>query len=745
MYITKKKIKGKEYYYLRKSVRERGKVKSKNIAYLGKNKEKAEKKSKEIIAKINKKANLKKQEIKMIYFVHGTTLDNEANVSTGQAQTSLSELGIKQSKELKDKIKIKDFDVVFCSDLKRAVDSAKLIFDKEVEIIKDKRLRECDYGKLNQARSDKVRYLEHINDKFPEGESLKDVEKRIREFLNFLYKEYNGKQVAIVAHRAPQLAIEVLLNKKSWETVIKEDWREKKKWQPGWKYKIEKEIKNMEQEKKKSGKEDNNKLTIEDVSTFCKEKGFVFSSSEIYGKIAGFWDFGQLGVELYNNIKQNWWKFFVNRESMLGIDCSIISHPKTWEASGHLASFSDVAVVCKKCKKSTKIDKSELGKIKCECGGEYEEQGEFNLLFKTNIGALNPQKAYLRGETAQGMFLDFKNVVDTSRQKLPFGIAQVGKCFRNEIAPRDFLFRSREFTIAEFEFFIHPDEKKCGLLTSEHKKMKIRLLDEETQRKGNEDLKETTINYLLEKGKLGEWHAYWLAEQLRWYENLGINTDKIKIREHTKDELSHYSSATFDIDYEFPFGSQEIAGNANRGQYDLQQHKKFSGKNLEMFDEETKKKVIPRVIEPTFGIERAFLAVIVDGYEDDKERGNIVLKINPKLSPVKAAVLPIVKNKKEFVDFSREVYNEIKDEWNVQYDSGGSIGRRYARQDEIGTPYCITIDGDSLKGKDCTIRDRDTTEQIRVKVKDLKEVMRALLSSEIGFGDAGEKVETRKK
>ena len=251
------------------------------------------------------------------------------------------------------------------------------------------------------------------------------------------------------------------------------------------------------------------KISIEELANFCKKKGFVYPSSNVYGGFSGFWDFGPLGAELFKNIKEDWWNHFVyQKTNMVGIDASIISHPRTWKASGHLESFKDIAVICNKCKKSTKIDKAEFGKVKCECGGEFEKQGEFNLLFKTQVGALNPEEAYLRGETAQAMFMDFKLIHKTSRMQLPFGIAQLGKCFRNEIAPRDFLFRTREFHIGEFEFFIHPEEKKCELLDKEHLNVKFRFLDEETQLKGDDELKDVTIKKLLDKKKLGEWHAY---------------------------------------------------------------------------------------------------------------------------------------------------------------------------------------------------------------------------------------------
>ncbi len=476
------------------------------------------------------------------------------------------------------------------------------------------------------------------------------------------------------------------------------------------------------------------KISIEELANFCKSKGFVFRSSDIYGGFAGFWDFGPLGVELFNNIRQDWWNHFVQqKENMVGIEASIISHPETWRASGHVDSFKDIAVKCKKCKKSTKLDPQEFGKVNCECGGDFEKQGEFNLLFKTNVGALSSEDAYLRGETAQGMFLNFKLLSQTTRMQLPFGVAQIGRCFRNEIAPRDFLFRSREFHIGEFEFFLRPDDVKCELLSKEHLDLEFEFLDEETQNKGKENLKKILMKNLLEKKKLEEWHAYWLAEQIKWFRSLGL--DEIKIREHTKEELSHYSSATFDIDYEYPFGSKEVAGNANRGQYDLTQHEKLSKKSMEIFDEKSGKNITPKVIEPTFGMERVFLALLTKGYTQNNKK-EIVLKIPPRLAPIKAAIFPIVK-KPEFEKISKKVYDLLKDEWNVVQDKSGSIGRRYARNDEIGTPYCITIDRDSLEKKDVTIRNRDTTKQIRVEIKNLKETIRKLIKEEIEFEKTG--------
>lgn len=476
------------------------------------------------------------------------------------------------------------------------------------------------------------------------------------------------------------------------------------------------------------------KITLDDISTFAKMRGFIFRSSDIYGGFAGFWDYGPLGAELFNNIKANWWNFFIQqKENMTGIDASIISHPRTWKASGHIDNFSDIAVICKKCKKATKIDKSEEGKVKCECGGEYESQGEFKLLFQTNVGALDSSAAYLRGETAQGMFMDFKLVSDSARKQLPFGIGQVGKCFRNEIAPRNFIFRSREFTIAELEFFINPDEKKCDLLEKKHLDLKLKLLDGETQEAGKDTLKETSIGKMLKEKRMDEWHAYWLAEQILWFYSLGLN--KIKIREHMKDELSHYSSATFDIDYEYPFGSQEVAGNANRGQYDLNQHIKESKQKLEIFDEAAKKNVVPRVIEPTFGMDRVFLAILVNGYEYNKERENVVLKIPARIAPVKAAIFPLVKKDEGLVKFSKELLNELKKEWNVFYDESGSVGRRYARQDEIGTPFCFTVDGQSLEDGTLTIRDRDSGKQKRIKKSEVRNLLRELIFGEKSFDD----------
>ena len=763
VFIVKKKINGQEYYYLRASsrviVNGRSKVKAITLGYFGKDKKKAQEKLFEMNWIGNNKLNkprfveqdMSKKIVKITYFVHGTTLDNERDVSSGWFDVELSKVGIKQSEELPKLIGNKKFDAVFSSDLKRAVKSAEISFGKNYNLIQDSRLRECNYGDYNTKLSKVVEPMQEkcVHKKFPNGESYEDVKKRILSFLYFLLENYSGKHIAIIAHKAPQLVLDVLLKNKTWEQAFQGDWRKTRSWQPGWDYEVSETLinsfnkqKDMVENKEKSEKNEKSKISVDELANFCKSEGFVYRSSDIYGGFSGFWDFGPLGIELFKNIKEDWWNYFVHqKENMTGIEASIISHPKTWIASGHVANFSDVAVICKKCKTATKIDKSEVGKVKCDCGGEYDVKGEFSLMFKTKVGAIDTTDAYLRGETAQGMFLDFKLVQQTTRKQLPFGIAQIGRCFRNEIAPRDFLFRSREFNIAEFEFFINPEEKKCDLLEDKHLKLKLRLLDTETQQAGKTDLKETTIGEMLSENKLEEWHAYWLAEQILWYQSIGL--EEIKIREHTKEELSHYSSATFDIDYEFPFGSKELGGIANRGQYDLTQHAKASSQKMEVRDEKYKNNVVAKVIEPTFGMERAFLAVITKAYNFDEKRKNIVLKLAPKLAPVKASVFPIIKEE-QYEKIAKEIADVLRKEWNIAYDNSGSIGRRYSRNDEIGTPMCITIDEETPKDKAVTIRDRDTTKQIRVKILELREVVRKVIDGE-NLLALGKLVETRVK
>ena len=510
-------------------------------------------------------------------------------------------------------------------------------------------------------------------------------------------------------------------------------------------------IKNMEKfkEEKKMGKINMIKkdISIEDMASFCKRKGFVYSSGEIYGGLAGFWDFGNLGVELKSNIKKEWWKFHVyNREDVIAIDGAIITNPKVWEASGHVSSFVDIAVVCKKCGNKTKIDKFELGKVNCEkCGGEFETKGEFNPMFTTQVGPIKQDslKSYLRPETAQLIFTNFKAVYDNARMKLPFGIAQIGKAFRNEIAPRDFLFRTREFEQMEIEYFIKP-EQKCLYKLSDSEKNKILVYSSEMQTKNKKAQKMKIRDAYKNKIIKTDWHAYWLEQEFLWFVNLGANPENFRIRQHMDDERAHYASDCWDLEYRFPFGWKELEGIANRGDFDLRQHEKHSKKDLKIFDLLTKEKFLPHVVcEPSLGLGRALLVFMFDSYFYDKGRQNIVLKLNPKLSPIKAAIFPIVK-KKNFQKLSREIYNELKKEYNVIYDESGSIGRRYARNDEIGTPFCITIDGDSVKNKDVTIRDRNTAKQFRIKIKDLKNVIQKIINNE-KLSDFGKIIDTRTK
>ncbi|MBI4738448.1 glycine--tRNA ligase [Candidatus Woesearchaeota archaeon] len=498
-------------------------------------------------------------------------------------------------------------------------------------------------------------------------------------------------------------------------------------------------------------------ISIEEMAVFCKKKGFVYPSSEIYGGMAGFFDFGPLGVELFNNIKTLWWKHFVqDREDIVGMDGSIIAHPRIWQASGHVDNFGDLVLICSKCKNRVRADhfledvlqintagmKShdinaivDKKKLSCPlCKGRFEELKDFNLLFSTTVGAEEGKgtRAFLRGETAQNMFVDFRLITETNRVKLPFGIAQIGKCFRNEISPRDFMFRSREFTIAEVEYFIHPETKTCNVFTPEHLNLHVKLLDAQTQEQEKTAQSSVTIKKMINDGRLDEWHAYWLAEQLLWLASVGLKKEDLKIREHVKTELSHYSTATFDIDYAYPFGSKELAGNANRGQHDLSMHARESKEKLELFDEETKSKVVPRVIEPTFGMERVFLAVLCDAYHDDKKRGNVVLKLHPKLAPVKVGIFPLV-NKDGLEQKARAVHTLLRSQFTCVFDRSGSVGRRYARNDEIGTPYCITIDHDTLQDDSVTIRDRDTTEQVRVPIKELQFTLLQLIEGHLSF------------
>ena len=492
------------------------------------------------------------------------------------------------------------------------------------------------------------------------------------------------------------------------------------------------------------------KSFIQEIARFCKEKGFVFPCCEIYGGFAGFYDYGPLGVELKRNIKEVWWKKFVTeRDDIVGIDACTITPSIVWKASGHVESFTDPLVECKSCHKRFRADhliEDILGiavdgikieqvneliikhKITCpKCGGELTSARAFNLMFKTHVGAVEEEAnlAYLRPETAQLIFTNFKLVAKAARLKLPFGIAQIGRAYRNEISPRDFLFRMREFEQMEIEYFVHPEKiNACPYLTDELLDFEMNILTAEMQEKGEEH-KKMKLREILEKKIIKTaWHAYWLCIVYKWFVDLGIDKEKLRARQHLKEELSHYAIETWDIEYKFPFGWKEIHGLANRSDFDLKQHAKFSGKDLSIFDEETKKKVFPYVLEPSQGVDRAFLAFIIDAYTNEQDR--VVLKIHPLLAPYKVAVFPLVK-RDGLDEKAKQIHAMLKKKFASFYDEKGSIGRRYARQDEIGTPFCITIDYQTLEDETVTIRDRDTKEQIRVKISELESVLEKLV------------------
>lgn len=422
---------------------------------------------------------------------------------------------------------------------------------------------------------------------------------------------------------------------------------------------------------------------MEKIVSLAKRRGFVFPGSEIYGGMANSWDYGPLGVELKNNIKQLWWKRFVQqREDIVGIDAALIMNPKVWEASGHLATFTDPLVECKKCHSRYRADQMPPVCEQCK-GKEFTDAKQFNLMFKTFIGASEEAAniAYFRPETAQAMFVDFKNVLDTTRKKLPFGIAQIGKAFRNEITPGNFIFRTREFEQMEIEYFIEPPKSDA------------------------------------------DWDEYfesWRSSMLDWITNdLGINISHIHELEVAKDELAHYSKRTIDFEYEFPFGIKELYGLAYRTDFDLQNHEKASGQELKYMDPETGEKTTPHVIEPTWGVDRSVLAVLCEHY-DDSDPEHIILRLPAKLAPYKAAVFPLLKNKPELVEKARGVYKQLQELFPVVWDDRGNVGKRYYSQDEIGTPFCITVDFDTLENDTVTVRDRDTAEQVRVKVGELE-------------------------
>lgn len=428
---------------------------------------------------------------------------------------------------------------------------------------------------------------------------------------------------------------------------------------------------------------------LSEIVALCKRRGIIYQSSEIYGGFGGFWDFGPLGVQIKNNIKKFWWKEIVYKDSNIyGLDSSIILNPKVWEASGHTGSgFADPLRECRVCHRRFRADEIKT-QVCPECGGALTEEKQFNILVKTYIGPVEDTsaKAYLRGETAQGIFINFKNIIDSFHPKLPFGIAQIGKAFRNEITPGNFIFRSREFEQMELEYFVTP-------------------------------------------GKDEELHNSLIEARKDWHKKIGLKEENLRLYEHPREKLSHYSKRTVDIEYNFPFGWSELEGIANRGDYDLSTHAKFSGRNLQYRDE-TGKEYYPYVIEPSIGVDRLLLALLCDSYSIEGDRK--ILKLKPFIAPVRAAVFPLLANKNELVGKAHLVFDRLNSEniFPVVFDDRGNIGKRYYAQDEIGTPFCITCDFQTLEDDTVTIRDRDTTKQERVSIDNLGEFLRKKIVTE---------------
>jgi glycyl-tRNA synthetase len=435
----------------------------------------------------------------------------------------------------------------------------------------------------------------------------------------------------------------------------------------------------------------------EKIISLCKRRGFIFPSSEIYGGFASCYDFGPLGVEMKRNLKQLWWSDMnQNYENIVGLDTSILMNPKVWQASGHLtAGFADTLMECKNCHKRFKKDEIK-GKNCPECGGKLTKPRKFNLMMKTFVGALENKASttYLRAETCQGIYMNYENVLNSMRLKIPFGIVQIGKAFRNEINPKNFVFRTREFEQMELQWFCHPK-------------------------------------------RVNKWFNFWKKERLKWYRSLGMKKENLRAKEISAKERAHYAKRQLDIEYHFPFGWGEIEGIHNRGDWDLSNHSQYSGKDLRYFDKETKEKYFPYIVETSIGVERSLFAFLADSYQEIKggrtkttkstKEVEIILKLDKKLAPIKVAVLPLVRNKPELVKKAKEVYKMLKPYFVCQYDEVGSIGRRYRRQDECGTPFVITCDFQTLKQKDVTIRNRDTMSQERVKIKDLIKVLKEKL------------------
>ncbi|MBI5228626.1 glycine--tRNA ligase [Candidatus Micrarchaeota archaeon] len=527
--------------------------------------------------------------------------------------------------------------------------------------------------------------------------------------------------------------------------------------------------KTEKEQKKKDAKKGELGGKAEKVINLCLRRGILFPTGEIYGSFAGFFDYGPVGVEMERNLEAAWWNHFVHsREDVVGIDGAIITHPTVWKASGHCDAFNDPLVECRKCKSRFRADQlieDELKisvdgitlkqldelikehKLVCpKCRSELSSSKVFNLMFKTHIGAVEDDSslAFLRPETAQLIFVDFKTAQFVSRKQLPFGIAQIGKSFRNEIAPRNFVFRSREFSQMELEFFIHPTKvNNCPFLNKHVLETKINVCTAEMQAKGGMgEVVEMSVKELVEKNIVKtKWHAYWIVESLNWFHSLGIHPENLRIREHLKEELSHYSSETWDVEYNYPWGWKELEGIANRGDFDLKQHAKFSGKDLSYFDAEKGERVTPIVIEPSWGLERTLFTLLLDAFEEKVENGKakLVLRLHPTIAPVRVGVFPLMK-KDGLAEKAREVCESLKKEFACEYDEAGSIGKRYARMDEIGTPYCVTIDYDSLEKNTLTLRERDSAKQVVLPVKALKETLQKLFSGSISFSEAGKPV-----
>jgi len=423
---------------------------------------------------------------------------------------------------------------------------------------------------------------------------------------------------------------------------------------------------------------------MDKIVSLCKRRGFIFQSSEIYGGLSSSWDYGPLGAELKQNVKSAWWKTIVHeRDDMVGIDAGILMNPQVWKASGHTENFNDILIDCKNCKKRFRQDHVD---DKCpSCGHtNFTESRVFNLMLSTQLGALEDGSslAYLRPETAQGIFVNFHNVLDATSRKLPLGIAQIGKAFRNEVTPGNFTFRMREFEQMEIEYFIKPEEADSC-------------------------------------------HQKWIEDRFQWYLDLGMKKENLKLREHGQDELAHYAKACSDIEYNFPFGWSELEGIANRTDFDLKQHSKVSGVDLQYHDQMAKKKYFPYVIEPSGGVDRATLAFLADAYHEEEVEGRtrVVLKLHKDLAPRKVAVLPLLKNKPDIVSLAKKVKSDLQNHFACMYDDTAAIGKLYRRQDEVGTFFCVTVDVQSLEDKQVTVRERDTMQQQRISIDQLKKYL----------------------